>query len=378
MLLFMDGLIHGSNQAMYGNAVRLYGGNIMIHAPGYREKASQSPLLPLADPGRVMETVKRQDHVLAVSKRINTFGLVSSGGVNYPIAITAIEPEAERSTSIIAEYTREGRFLQGTDQEGILIGRGLAELLNVGVGNRLNILGRRQGETMRQHAMTVVGIYDMNLQEAERRTIYMNLPMAQTLYNLRNQVTEVTVNLDNVNNEDHVLKSLRAALPEDEVDTWVTIKPEIQQVMNIKSAFTSIFGLVVLLIACIGVLNLMLMAAFERTREMGVLSALGMKRGQVMLLYLLEGTIIGTLGALGGCLLGVVLVALTAIQGIDISYASGVGEMTALLGAKIVPVITTANIISRGISVAFIAALSSFLPAWQASKKEPVESLHFV
>ena len=112
-----------------------------------------------------------------------------------------------------------------------------------------------------------------------------------------------------------------------------------------------------IVIASIGILNLMLMAVFERTREMGVLAALGMKGRQIMGLFLLEGSLIGVVGAVIGCALGVLLIALMGSVGIDLSkMTTGMGEVGVLMSGKLYPVITAADLISRAIIVVVIAA----------------------
>jgi ABC-type lipoprotein release transport system permease subunit len=378
LLLFMDGMISSSDQAIYGNAVRLYGGNIQVHAPGFREKAKRLPLLPLDDPEQVMQVIRAETKITSASSRINTTGTVSSRGVNYPVTITAVEPSIEATNSIVAEYIESGRYLLDDDEASILIGRGLADLLDVNMGDRVTLVGRRKEESMRQHTMTIVGIYNLGLGEAEKGTVFINLPMAQTLYNLRDQVTEITITLDSLGNEEAIIKSLQPRLPGYEVDSWQTLRPEMRETMDTKSGFTTFFSFVVLLIAIIGVLNLMLMAVFERTREMGVLAALGMKGRQIILLFVLEGSLIGIVGAFFGCALGALIVSIVGIFGIDLSFASGMGEITALMGTHLYPSVTLGNVISRGISVAFITALASLYPAWQASKNEPSESLRYV
>ena len=174
------------------------------------------------------------------------------------------------------------------------------------------------------------------------------------------------------------MTALQAALPGYEVDSWATLRPEIHDALQTKLAFTTFFGFFIILIASIGILNLQLMAVFERTREMGVLAALGMKGRQVTGLFLLEGTLIGALGALLGCLLGGALIAWLSKFGIDFSFGSGLGEITALMGDRLYPSITLADAISRGVIVILIAALASLYPAWQAARKEPAEALHHV
>jgi len=378
LLLFFDGLIVGSDQAIFGNAVRLYGGNIQAHEPGFREKASRLPMLPLDDPDAVVAVATAQPQVTAAAKRINTGGIISSREGAFPVAITAIEPSIEATYSLQAENIAQGRFLQDGEGDALVIGQGLADLLDVGVGDRVTLLGRGKNEEMRQRTMTVVGIYDLGMPEAEKGTVFITLAEAQSLYNLRDQVTEVSINLQSVGEEAAVMPALEAALPGVEIDTFDTLRPEIREAIATKLAFTTVFGLVVVFIACIGILNIQMMAVFERTREMGVLAALGMKGRQVMALFLLEGTLIGVLGAAIGCLIGVILLAWLKHVGLDISFASGFGEISALMGSRIYPSIAPADILGRGVTVTIIAAMASLYPAWQASRKQPAEALHHV
>lgn len=379
LLIFMSAMIKGSDQAMFGNAVRFYGGNISIHAVGYREKTNSLPLIPLADPDQVVKVAQAQDNVQAVYKRINTAGMVSAGGATAAVNIMAVEPSVEENTSIIAENIIAGRYLLNEDESAILISKTLADYLSVKVGDRVSLLGQRKDESMRQHSMTVVGIYSLGVPDIEKVMIYMNLAQAQTLYNLRGQVTEVALSLKQVGQEEALVSELQALLPQYEVDSWKTLKPEITDTMQVKDSFTVIFGLVVLIIASIGILNLMLMAVFERTREMGVLAALGWKGRQIMLLFLLEGTMIGAVGGVIGGLLSWAIVAYLGRVGIDFTFAQEMGgEAIALLGNFLYPSIPLANIIQHVVSVIIIAAIASLIPAWQASKNEPAKALHHI
>jgi ABC-type lipoprotein release transport system permease subunit len=378
LLLFFDGMITGSDQAIFGNAVRLYGGNIQIHAPGYRAKASRLPMYPLDNADAVAQAARTQPQVVAAAKRINTGGFITSNEGTFPVSITGLEPSVEMAVSIQAENINQGRFLLDDEGDSIIIGQGLADLLKVNVGDRANLTGRSKRGQMRQRTMTIVGIYDLDMREAEERAVFMSLSEAQTLYNLRRQATEVAVTLQDIEQEKAALTALQAALPGAEVDSWQTLRPEIRETMDTKKVFTSVMGLVVILIASIGILNLMMMAAFERTREMGVLAALGMKSRQIMGLFLLEGALIGVVGAVIGCVTGALLLGWVGQVGIDYSAASGAGEMVALMGNRLYPSVTPAGVINRGVVVALIATLASLYPAWQASRKEPAEALHHV
>ncbi len=384
LLIFMDALIKGSDQAIYGNAVRMYGGNVQVHAPGYREKANRLPLIPLADSEKIVATIQAlesPEKILSTSKRINTGGMVSTGAGNYPVTITAIEPDKEAPVSLFAENINNGRFLNNEDGDAIVIGQGLADLLEVEVGDKVMVVGRRLNESMRQRSMTVVGIYSLGMDSAERGSVFINLPTAQTLYNLRNQETEVVISLENIGQESVLIADLQAKLPEYEVDSWDTLSPEIQQALQSKAIATSILGMLVVLIASIGILNLMLMAVYERTREMGVLAALGMKGRQITRLFLLEGTFIGLFAAVLGAVAGGLLVTAVAQSGIpigDLTQTAGDVEVYALMGDRIYPAMSLNTTITYVILVTIISAVASFYPAWQASRKEPAEALHHI
>lgn len=379
LLILMDGFIKGSDEAIYGNAVRLYGGNLQIHATGFRAKANRLPLLPVEDADQVVQIAMAHPEVMLASRRINTGGMINNRGESYPVTITGIEPSVEAPISLIAENITVGRFLQDDDEDMIVIGKGLADALEVGEGDRITLTGKRKNESMRQRTMTVAGVFDLGLREAEKGMVFISLTEAQSLFNLRDQETEVTISTYAVGNENVVIGDLQADLQDYEVDLWETLKPEIRQTMDVKSQFTTIFGLIVVMIACIGILNLMLMAVYERTREMGVLAALGMKGRQIMGLFLLEGAMIGVVGAAAGCILGwLVLLAINQAGGIDLSVAAEMGEITALMGDHIYASTNLSDILRFGFMVAFMAALASLIPAWQASRKEPAETLHHV
>jgi putative ABC transport system permease protein len=192
-------------------------------------------------------------------------------------------------------------------------------------------------------------------------------------------VTEVPIFLKQIGSEAAVMTALQNQLPNYEIDSWQTLKGDLKETLDAKFAYTSFFGIVVIIIASIGILNLMLMAVFERTREMGVLAALGMKGRQVMGLFLLEGSLIGAVGAVIGCAIGFLLIALMGSAGLDFSkMTTGMGEVGVLMSGKIYPTITAVDLVTRAILVVVIAAIASLYPAWQASRKEPSKALHHV
>jgi ABC-type lipoprotein release transport system permease subunit len=384
LILVFDGLLGGMDEALHGKQVRLQGGHVQVHAQGYREKMHRSPLLPLANPDALAQAAQAQPEVVAVAQRIKTGGMVSSREGTVSVAIIGIQPEQETpAVSMVAEKVAEGRYLQGDDEDVLLIGAALAKRLEVGVGDRVTLVGRATHEQMRRRTMTIVGIYDLDIKDIEEAQVYVSLLEAQMLFDLRDRATEIGVYLEEVGQEAAVVERLQPILPGYEVDAWDTLDPTIKELMAIEDQVMGAFGLIILSIAGIGILNLMLMAVFERTREIGILGSMGLKRWETMVLFLLEGVLIGLLGAAIGCLLGGLIGAYLGRVGIDIMALYGtdlsdMSEFMGLLGDRLYFQIGIDVFVRRALTVAIIAALASLYPAWQAARQEPAEALHYV
>jgi len=378
MMMMYDGLVDGFNQAIYGNAIKVLGGNIQVHADGYRLKASQTPLLPLADDQTVVTMAEAQPQVVAALRRINTGGLASSREGAFAVGITGIEPEKEEEVNLAAQHIIAGRFLTADDADVVFIGKGLADAMGVQVGDRITLTGRSAHEQMRQRTMTVAGIYDLGIPEIEKRSVYISLAEAQDLYGLNGQSTEVGIVLQQVGQEAAVIAAMQPSLPGYEMESFEDNYPELKSALATKGSVMNIFGVVILVIAGIGVLNLLLMAIYERTREIGVLGAMGFKPRQISLLFILEGTMIGLVGVAGGIALGLAFNGLMRYTGLDFTAFSSMTEYTALITDRVYPGWGIDKLLGRALTVAIIAALAAVIPAREAAQREPAEALHYV
>jgi putative ABC transport system permease protein len=232
--------------------------------------------------------------------------------------------------------------------------------------------------------MTIVGIYDLGIKDIEEAMVYVSLQEAQSLFGLSDQATEIGIYLQEVGQETAVVERLQPALPGYEVDAWDTLDPTTKDLMELEAQIMSAFGLIILLIAAVGIFNLMLMAVFERTREIGILGAMGLKGRETMTLFLMEGVLIGLLGALIGCLLGGAISIYFGKVGLDWLALYGgadfgdISELMGLMGERLYFHIGLDVLLQRSLTVALIAALASLYPAWQASRQEPAEALHYV
>lgn len=378
LMMLYDGVMAGFESAIYGNAIKVLGGNVQIHANGYRENANRTPLLPLTDEPAILKAVLAQPQVTAASLRIHSGGIASNKKGTFSVSIVGIEPEKEQPVNLVAQHVSSGRFLTAADQDVLFIGNGLALAMDVKVGDRITLVGQATHQQMRSRTMTIVGVFDVNMPDIEKSSVYMALGEAQNLYGLTGQSTEVAISLQRLGQEPALIAALKPALPGLELDSWQTNYPELQQAINTKSGAMNVFGVIMLVIAGIGIFNLLLMAVFERTREIGLMGALGMKPRQISALFLLEGAMMGVVGIAFGVGLGLFANFALGQVGMDLTKFSSVTEYMALISGKIYPTLGTEKLLMRVVTTIVITLLSSFYPAYEASKNEPALALHYV
>jgi ABC-type lipoprotein release transport system permease subunit len=377
LMMWYDGLMNGFTDAIYGNAVKVLGGNVQVHAEGYRAEANSNPLFPLADPQAVIIAAEANPLTLAASQRIHTGGLVTSREGAFSVGITGVEPEKEIAVNVIGQNVKEGRNLTSDDLDNILIGKGLADAMGVKVGDRITMVGSSQHEQMRQRTMTVVGIFDLGLPDIEKQTIYISLGEAQALYEVAGS-TEVAIFLDKLGQENNLIDSMKPSLPGYEIESFQANYPDLASAINSKNGVMDVFSVIIIAIAGVGILNLLLMAVYERTREIGVLGAMGLKPRQISLLFVLEGFMIGLVGVAAGIVLGLALNGYLMRVGLDFGNMTQAAGYMALIKSRAYPTWGIEKLPLRVSMILIISALAALIPAVEAGRREPAEALHFV
>lgn len=378
MMLWYDGLIAGFNQSIAANAVKIMGGNIQVHAPDYYDSMDVVPLLPVEDDQNVVAVAEARPQVVTASRRINTSGMVTSHEGAFGVSIVGIEPEKEVLVNLVAQNLASGRFLTAEDLDEVFIGQALADAMGVQIGDRITMIGQATHKQMRNRTMTIVGIYDVGIPEVEKGSVFISLKEAQDLYGLDGQVTEINVFLKNLGPEKKVIAAMNNQLNGYAITSWETNYPELTAAFETKGAVMNVFSVIILFIAGIGILNLLLMAVFERTREIGVLGAMGLRPDQISTLFLLEGAMMGLVGLVFGVGLGLALNALLSTVGMDFSAFTSMTEYTALITGKVYSTMGVDKLLQRTVTVIIISLLASYIPAREAAQNEPAESLHYV
>jgi putative ABC transport system permease protein len=378
LMMWYDGLVAGFNEAIYGNAIRVLGGNIQIHAAGYGAEVDQLPLLPMVNDQALVQAAQAQPQVISAARRINTGGMATTREGAFGVTIVGVEPEQELPVSLVAQKVSAGRYLAADDRDMVYIGQGLATAMGVTVGDRFTLAGRAAHQQLRSRTMTVAGIYDIGMPDVEKRTIYITLGEAQDLYGLNGQVTEIAISLKQIGEESAVMDALRPTLAGAEIVSWQTSFPELEQVLATKGGAMNVFSVIMMFIVGIGILNLLLMAVYERTREIGILGALGLRPSQISMLFVVEGTLMGLVGVAVGVALGLLINGVLGQVGMDFTKFSGVSSYMALISGRVYPTWGLDKLLQRVLTVLIITTLAALYPAREAAQREPAEALHYV
>lgn len=379
LLVFMIALQFGAYNLMIDNTLQAFTGHMQVQAPGYLEdekmRQTVAGIVPLAD---ALRTELDSEDVAA---RAGGFALVSSEDRSYGIAIFGVEPEFERNVSTLPGLITEGRFLERSAVEEIVIGEALARNLRVGVGDELTLLGSGLDGSFAAALVTVVGVFKSGMAAFDRNVAEVGLAFFQDTYYMNGAGHQIVVNAPVVEDVARVKQEVEAyiaaARPELLVHDWDALEPGLRQAIaaDMSSAFF-MYGILVILVA-FSVLNTQLMSVLERTHEFGIVMALGLRPGRLGRLVLLETAIMGAMGLVLGALLGAVIVAYFSVYGF--SYP-GMDELAAKfnLPSSFFPQVTFITIVSGPAVVFVFTILAALYPALRLHRLQPVEAMRAV
>jgi len=244
---------------------------------------------------------------------------------SIPVKIFAIDPEKDNRVFKFNETIKEGRFLK-SGEEGILMGAWMAEDLGAEVGYPLTIITTTRDGYVQTIDVDIVGIIDCPNPVINRSSIFLPLDTADRYLEMHGAVTEVDLKFPERADADLLASSLEEKLDDDfpglEILSWKTLAGDFVALAGMKQSATRMILFLVFVIAAVGVSNTMLMAIYERFRELGMMRALGMKDSQIRLAFLFESGGIGLIGSVLGILLGVILCFWIVNRGIDLTFMS--------------------------------------------------------
>ena len=374
LLLFMSATIRGEMRGALDLTINLRTGHLQIHTEDYKdENMSLKREDMIEGPLEISGQIEEIAQVKAASPRLNISGIVAFKNETIGVQILGIDPPSATNAMYI-EGMVAGEYFGTDDREGVLIGLPLAESLDINPGDTIDlIINTSEGDTDEQR-FTVRGIYTTDTPAYDKSTIFMPLEKAQTISRTDNYASMIYILLHDMDDTAAVKDAIQA--PGYIVEDWVELNQLIVIVEQLSNAMMFFFNLMVLGVTSTVIMNTLLMAVYERTREMGILGALGMKAKQVKALFLTEATLLAIGGVLIGLAIGVPLVLYYAQVGFFLGDMGISANSSFMFGNSIYPYPTVGDAISVSVAALLITMLSGYYPASQAAKLEPVDALH--
>jgi ABC-type lipoprotein release transport system permease subunit len=374
LLIFMLSWQFGSYDTMIEFAVKIRTGHLQVQASGYNDKRDMWLVVPEpAAVGRVLEGI---DGITAYTFRANAFSMISSADRTYGALVVGIDPKLEAQVSTLEDLIRKGSYLSEGDTDAALVGELLARNLRIGLGDELVVLGQGRDGSIAATSVRVKGIFSSGQDEFDRTAIHIPLASFQDVYSMRGAVHEVVAlgtSLDDLPRVKKAVSTGIGGIGSDGLVTldWQELMPGLVQGIQMDLVSGLIFYVILVVVVAFSILNTFLMAIFERTREFGVLLAVGTTPGRLSRLLLLESTAMTLMGIGAGIIAGCLVTWYFQVHGIVIS------EMMKVYGLpeRMFPQLSVLSIIIGAGVVLLITLLTAFYPAVKVRKLRPVEAM---
>ena len=368
-VIFLNAFLRGMTAQMADGAINSMVGHVKVLQPGYRD-----------DPGIARSFVLESEwspeipagQLQGWARRVRVPAVIMSERETRGIEFIGIDP-AQESISFVADWTIEGEGLQGPDDRRILVGKSLAEQLETAAGRRLVIVTQGADGRSREAGYRIAGLYQSEHSALEKFHVFTGIEAAQALLVL-DTVTEVSVRLTDEKYQPTVLQSLIATFVGLNVFDWQTLQPMAATMMQLSDAMIYILFIIVMSALVFGLVNTVVTAVMERYREIGMLRALGMRAGAVLLQIVTESTLIMIMGVAIGTAAGGGLCWWLS-DGVDLAAFSEGLEAFGLSSKLLVPTIVPADLAFVVVASLVMGVVASFFPALRAVRLNPLEAM---
>jgi putative ABC transport system permease protein len=365
-------LMNGMANQQVEAAIRTRTSHIQIHAPGFLGHRDVG--LDIARGDSVLAAIRRMGDVEAAAGRAVLNGMASSATTARGVVVYGVDPAAEARLTDVPAKVVEGAYF-GTDRrDAAVVGERLAEKLGVRLGQKIVVMGQGGDGSISAGAFRIVGLYRTVSSAFDESAVFVRRADLARSFALEGRLHEIAVRLRDPGDVDRVAAELRKAHPGLDVSTWRDLSPEVALTQASTRQMNDVFLVVILIALVFGITNTMLMGVLERTRELGVVIALGMRPVPVFAMVLLETVLLSIAGGLAGVALGAASVAVLGRTGIDLSFVSS-GLAAFGLDQVVHPVLPAAQYPWVVALVVLTAVVASVYPGWKAVRLDPVRAI---
>jgi ABC-type lipoprotein release transport system permease subunit len=324
----------------------------------------------IENPEQISAQIEALDQVDVATPRLFASGIVTVQNDSIGVQIMGIDPASKANDPY--RHLVSGEFLTADDREGILIGYPLAQNLALNVGDQINLLVNTSDGTVDEQLFTVRGIYTTGTTAYDKGIVFLPLAKAQAFSGAGDHASMIFILLKDREQAEFVAEAIPSG--SFQVETWRELNSLLVLVNDFSNAYLTVINLIVLGITVTVIVNTLLMSVFERTREIGILSAIGMKGRQIIAMFLAEASLLALGGVTVGSLAGWALSAYFGKVGVYFGDLGLSADM--LLEDRIYTYLTLESAVNLIVTAFVITIIASLYPARMASRMEPVEALH--
>jgi len=374
VLGFFDGFFEGTIES----STRYITGHVQIERPGFRRELA--PELAIEKPQALLTELRGASGVAAAAPRVQTQALASTAAKSEGIMLVGVEPLAERGVTFIHQTVVEGKALAPGADRDVMIGRELAGKLGLKLGEKMVVMAQAANGELGTAAYRVSGIFATESASFDAAFAFVTLSAAQSLLGLGSRVSTINVRLDDRSLTPSAVEGFRARFESRGLAfvPWQELLPQLEEMVRFNRVVTNILLAVLLLVVATAIMNTVFMAVTERTREFGVMMALGTAPRAVLRMVVYETVVLLLLASLAGYGAGIALVAYFGRAGMDLSgFFQGYSAIPGLTGV-VYPQLMGASIVPPGIALIIAGVLVSLYPAAKAAGLDPSRAIRHV
>ncbi len=368
-------LQYGTYDTMEAMAVNLFNGEIQVHRTGFHQERTLAYHFE-QDEQNWQSLLDSNPRLQGYTRRITSFGLVSSDSASTGALILGIEPDQEPAITQFTDLVSDGSKLAAGDDHLVVIGALLAKNLQAGIGDTVVVLTQGYQNQMGADAYVVKGLLRSGQAELDRSIMLMPLSNAQDLFSLYDGITQVVFKSDNFRGASRLAKSISTSLNGKlEVMSWEQLMPELKQLILMDNVSGAIYLAFIIVVVGIEIFNATMMSVVERTREFGIMQAIGVKPKQVGGLILLESVSKVALSLVVGLILSIVVV--STLSHYQIPLPKDMVEAYAEYGFVFDDLKFSASprvYLEPLVSIAVVALLALIIPIYKTYRLSPVEA----
>lgn len=377
--------IQGFTGGLLGSIVKNYTknetGHIRITTATFQEKYRFKPVTEnIKNPAAIIAAIRNNpqiaQHLAVITERISCGVLLSHNGNTASAYALAGDPVVEEQLLLLNRALLPGgRYL--LHERETIIGAGIAKKLGYTVGDTLAVMTPGSDYALHLRKLTIVGIFASGLSMLDDGVFQISLTDAKALLRMHDATQQIIIMLDRYKRAEQVANEITALLHDTSlaVTPWSAIGDYGRMVQYTGAIYTLIYFVVALLGAFI-IGNIMMMVVLERRHEIGLLKSMGLRKGEVLVLFITEGLTLGTIGSVLGIIVGLGISLIFHFHGID--FTKALGSVTMPLDNVIYFTIRGSGVLQAFIIGTVVSVLVSLLPAWQAARMHPVAAIKSV